>query len=830
MGYPGMGKWSYRHIVMEKKEQINAPMILPFNGIHAHDVRLVGGKNASLGEMFNQLSGKGIHVPDGFALTVHAFWEFIYSNRLKEKLSNLFGGLDLVEYSNLHETGLAARELMSQAVLPENVIHEIRTAYQALCKGYGEEVSVAVRSSATAEDLPTASFAGQHESFLNISGEEELIRAIHRCYVSLYTDRAIKYRQDNGFKQMDVALSVGVQTMVRSDLACSGVAFTIEPESGFQQVMLISGAWGLGENVVQGTVNPDEYYVFKPTFMDGFNGVISKKTGSKQKRMVFATQSDHQPAITVINTDTPEELRERLVLDDSEINLLAQWMLIIERHYGQAMDIEWARDGITGQLYIVQARPETVHAGRNPYTLTEYTLVEKKSAITSGSAIGKKITSGMARLLSSPAEIEKVKKGDIIVTGTTNPDWDPVLKKASAIITNKGGRTSHASIVARELGVAAIVGTGDATEKIADGQLITVSCAEGKTGFVYDGKLEWKETRLDFRKIKMPATRPMMILGDPEKAFSLSFYPNQGIGLMRLEFIINSTIGIHPMALVRFDRLQDPAVKAEIEKRTRGYANKEQFFVDKLAQAVATIACAFYPHEVIVRMSDFKSNEYASLLGGKYFEPGEENPMIGFRGASRYYNERYREGFRLECLAMKRVREEMGLVNVKLMIPFCRTVEEGQLVVKEMAANGLKRGDNGLEIYVMCEVPSNVILAEEFAKVFDGFSIGSNDLTQLTLGIDRDNAIIAGIFNENNPAAMEMIRTVIRKAKASHTRIGLCGQAPSDFPEYAEFLVEEGIDSISFNPDALIRGIENMNKAENRRNNRKNNSKDKAVT
>jgi len=801
---------------MGNNKNENGPIIKWFNEINNSDVPLVGGKNASLGEMYNKLTDKGINIPDGFALTSVAYWEFIYSNNIYNPLAELMASLDRKSYSNLKEISEKARIIIRTANMPQEIENDILESYKRMCEMYGDDTDVAVRSSATAEDLPSASFAGQHESYLNIRGGHMLLSAVKDCISSLFTERAIKYREDNGFKHMQVALSVGVQKMVRSDKGSSGVAFTLEPESGFRDIVLITGVWGLGENIVQGTVNPDEFYVFKPTFRQGKNGIASKKMGAKAKTLVYSNLSDHQMGVTTINTDTLPEKMEIFVLTDADINILAKWSLLIEEHYGRPMDIEWAKDGVTGELFIVQARPETTHNQDKLVIHKEYYLKEKGKILARGNAIGDKITSGIARVISSPLEGDKVKDGDVIVTETTNPDWDPLLKRASAIITNKGGRTSHASIIARELGLVAVVGTGDATQKIKDGQTVTISCAEGETGNVYDGKLLWQEESIDFKNIKMPKTQPLMILGDPDKAFKLSFYPNKGIGLMRLEFIINNAIQVHPMALVKFNELNDNEAKNTIEKLTHHYPDKEKYFIEKLSQAVATIACAFHPNPVIVRMSDFKTNEYANLIGGKQFEPKEENPMIGFRGASRYYDVRYKEGFRLECEAMKVVRNEMGLTNVKLMIPFCRTLEEGKKVVDLMATNGLKRGDNGLEIYMMAEIPSNILLAEEFAKIFDGFSIGSNDLTQLTLGIDRDNATISHLFNEKNDAAKQLISMLIKKAKKANIKVGLCGQAPSDFPEYTQFLVEEGIDSISFNPDALLKGIENINAAEMR--------------
>jgi pyruvate, water dikinase len=783
--------------------------IKKFKDISIADIAAVGGKNSSLGEMFSKLSLKGIQVPNGFATTAFAFEEFLTHNALHSPLYDLMMQLDKKKYSNLKETGAKARQLLLAAELPKNLQLAIVHAYKELCgQNYYE---VAVRSSATAEDLPEASFAGQHESYLNIKGEEALLNAVKKCYASLYTDRAIKYREDNGFEHQKVDLSVGVQKMVRSDKASSGVGFTLEPESGFRDIIHLSGVWGLGENIVQGTVTPDEFFVFKPTLLQGKNAIIQKKLGEKTKTMIYS-EDENNP---VINIATPKEKQEEFVLSDTEIMKIAKWAMIIEGHYKKPMDIEWAKDGFTNEIFIIQARPETVHSQKNPLQVKEYQLINKGESITQGSAIGSKIATGIARILQSPNESNKLQPGEIVVTDLTSPDWDPILKNAAAIITNKGGRTSHASIVARELGVPAIVGCGNATEKIIDGAMITVSCCEGKTGFVYNGKLAYKETALDFSSIKKPeTTEVMLIVGDPDKAFKLTFYPNDGVGLMRIEFIITHAIQIHPMALVKFNELKDAAVKQKIEELTHHYPDKGNYFVDKLSQGVATIAAAFYPKDVIVRMSDFKTNEYANLIGGKDFEPQEENPMIGFRGASRYYNDLYKDGFRLECEAIKKVRGEMGLTNVKVMIPFCRTVEEGQKVIAVMKENGLEQGENNLEVYVMAEIPSNVILAKKFAKIFDGFSIGSNDLTQLTLGIDRDSAIISGLFSEQNEAAMEMMATMIEKAKAAGVKIGLCGQAPSDFPEFAKFLVQQGINSISFNPDALLKGIENIKKAE----------------
>ncbi len=791
---------------------MNANYILPFQDITIRQIPEVGGKNASLGEMYRELSAKNISIPNGFATTAGAYQQFLEHNRLNAPIKQLLSTLDTHTFSNLHEVGQSIRQLILQAQIPSEIAESIRAAYRDLCQQYAAPIQVAVRSSATAEDLPTASFAGQHESYLNIVGEGPLLDACLRCYASLFTDRAIKYRHDHSFDHLKVYLSVGVQKMVRSDLASAGVCFTLDPESGFDQVILITGSWGLGENVVQGAVNPDEFYVFKTTLSEGKQAIISKKIGSKAQRMIYSEANSANP---LINVDTSEDLREQFVLTDPEITRLAQWALLIEQHYGRPMDIEWAKDGETGEISIVQARPETIHAGQQKAVkVKEYTLQEKGRVLTTGKGIGHRITSGIARILQSPQDAHLIQPGEILVTDITNPDWDPILHKVAAIITNKGGRTSHAAIVAREIGAVAVVGTGNATRIIRDGDLITVSCADEQNGIVYEGKLRWEEKELDFGHLRKSHTQAMLILGDPDQAFHLASYPNDGVGLMRLEFIINNSIRIHPMALVKFNELTDQAAKAEIEKLTRHHDNRENYFVEKLSQAVGTIAAAFYPKPVIVRMSDFKTNEYANLLGGKQFEPEEENPMLGFRGASRYYNPRYKEGFGLECQAMKRVRGEMGLTNVKLMIPFCRTLEEGQKVLHIMEEYGLQRGQNGLEVYMMAEIPSNVLLAKEFAELFDGFSIGSNDLTQLTLGIDRDSSIVSELFDENNAAVQQMLTMVIQAAKLAGIKIGLCGQAPSDYPAFAQFLVGQGIDSISFNPDALMKGLENIIAAE----------------
>lgn len=787
--------------------------ILKFEEIDLKDLGKVGGKNASLGEMFQNLNGKGINVPDGFATTSFAYREFLKVNNLEQPITSILSGLDTREFSNLQETGKKIREIILDARLQDELIREIKLSYKTLCDKYKVPVQVAVRSSATAEDLPGASFAGQHESYLNIYGEDQLIHTCLKCYASLFTDRAIKYRHDHGFDHMAVSLSVGIQKMVRSDLASAGVCFTLDPESGFENSILITGSWGLGENVVQGAVNPDEFYVFKPSLRKGKKAITGKKLGSKAQTMVYALENKKDT--TIINTDTPSHKREIYVLSDEEIMQVAKWALTIEEHYKRPMDIEWAKDGETNEIFIVQARPETIYGNKKKsLTITQFSLKEKGKALARGKGIGNKIITGTARILESPAQSHLLQKGEVLITGITNPDWDPVLKKASAIVTNRGGRTSHAAIVARELGALAVVGTGNATETIKDGDEITVVCEDGINGVVYEGKLKFEEKQLDFENLEMPETEAKLILADPDKAYQLASYPNHGVGLLRLEFIINNSIQVHPMALARFDLVTNEETKKQIEKITKIYPDKKTYFTEKLSQAVGTIASAFYPKEVIVRMSDFKTNEYANLLGGKDFEPSEENPMIGWRGASRYYSPSYKDGFALECEAMRIVRDEMGLTNVKIMIPFCRTLEEGEKVLQVMERNGLVRGQNGLEVYMMVEVPSNVILAKEFARIFYGFSIGSNDLTQLTLGLDRDSSTVSEIFNEQNPAVKEMIAMAISYARETGTPIGLCGQAPSDFPEFAEFLIRQGISSISFNPDAFLNGIRHMAAAE----------------
>jgi pyruvate,water dikinase len=789
--------------------------VLNFKDLNNNKVSQVGGKNASLGEMFNQLGSKGIRIPDGFASTAEAYWKFLDDNELRDELTEILENLDSDNLSNLESVGEKIRKKIMNASIPEEIEEELLDAFRDLKDREESVSSVAVRSSATAEDLPDASFAGQHESYMNISNQEELLQSWKKCVASLFTNRAIKYREENDFEHMKVALSVGVQKMVRSDKASAGVSFTLDPESGFRNVILINGAWGLGDNVVQGTVRTDEFYLFKEALRKDKNPILSKRLGTKSKTMVYSDSKSKDDSTTV-NKDTPEEKQKQYVLTDDELITLGKWCLDIEEHYDKPMDIEWAKDGNSGELYIVQARPETVHSSKDEKKkLVKYSLKKNgENPILEGIGIGDKIASGKAKILDSPDEADKIEEGDVLVTEITNPDWDPIMKKASAIITNSGGRTSHAAIVARELGAVAVVGVGNATEELKDGQEVTVSCAKGNEGNIYDGKLEWDEDEVNLEKMGDSKTEVMLILANPGTAFNNAMYPVDGVGLMRLEFVINNSIKAHPMALLNFDKLEDKKVKKEIEELTAQYKNKEDFFIEKLSRAVGTIAAAFYPRDVIVRMSDFKTNEYADLLGGGQFEPEEENPMLGFRGASRYHDDRYRAGFELECKAMQRVREDMGLTNVKLMIPFCRTVEEGKEVLAVMEENGLKRGKNELEIYVMTEIPSNVMQADDFAEIFDGFSIGSNDLTQLTLGIDRDSEIVSELFNEKNKAVKKMVAMAIEKAHEANKKIGLCGQAPSDFPEFAQFLVEQGIDSISFNPDAIAKGIENILEAE----------------
>ncbi|HEY9869678.1 MAG TPA: phosphoenolpyruvate synthase [Candidatus Obscuribacterales bacterium] len=770
------------------------------------DVPLVGGKNASLGELIRSLAWSDVRVPGGFVITADAYSELLKAGKIEEALRDTVSRVDKDNPDQLASCGQTARALIKQAGLPAAVEADLREAYAEMERRYGRHVDVAVRSSATAEDLPEASFAGQQESFLNIRGETALLEACLNCFASLFTDRAISYRIDQGFDHMSVRLSIGVQKMVRSDLAVSGVLFTLDPESGFRDVVLVTASYGLGENLVAGRVDPDEFLVFKPTLATGHRPIIRRKIGAKQFRMVYAGHGTR----TTRNLETLPEDRQRLCLSDDEALLLARWGCLIEQHYSARhgrptpMDVEWAKDGIDGLLYVVQARPETVHALKNVQVLESYRLDEQAEVLLTGRAIGQRIGTGPARLIKSAHELGRFRDGDVLVTDMTDPDWEPIMKRAAAIVTNRGGRTCHAAIVSREIGVPCIVGTGRATETLTDDRDITVNCAGGDVGTVLAGRLAFTRTELRLDEIPKTRTKIMLNLGNPEQAFSLSALPVAGVGLAREEFIIAHEVKVHPLALTRFDSLADPAVAARIGELTRLYERREDYFVDKLAEGIATIAAAFYPREVIVRLSDFKTNEYANLLGGAQFEPREENPMIGFRGASRYYDERYRDGFALECRSISKVRDEMGLTNLKVMIPFCRTVEEGERVIAEMAANGLVRGHEGLEVYVMCELPANVVAADLFAQVFDGFSIGSNDLTQLVLGLDRDSEIIAHLFDERNEAVKRTVAQAIAAAKRAGRKIGICGQAPSDYPDFARFLVEQGIDSMSLNEDAVV--------------------------
>ncbi|HEY9602461.1 MAG TPA: phosphoenolpyruvate synthase [Allocoleopsis sp.] len=784
-------------------------LILWFDEIGIEDISLVGGKNASLGELIQQLQPKGVNVPNGFAITAYAYRYFIEKAGLEPKLRKLFTDLNVDDVSNLQQHGKKARRFILNAHFPPELAAAIGTAYQKLCDRYGEDTEVAVRSSATAEDLPDASFAGQQETYLNVQSLQRVLDYCHRCFASLFTDRAISYRQHNGFDHLDVALSVGVQKMVRSDLASSGVMFTIDTETGFKNAALITAAYGLGENVVQGAVNPDEYLVFKPTLKDGYRPILEKRLGNKRIKMVYDLGSSRLTK----NVWVPEQEQEQFCLTDDEILQLGRWAVQIEDHYSEVrgvytpMDIEWAKDGITNELFIVQARPETVQSQKSSTVLKSYQLKERSEVLVRGRSVGAAIGQGKAHVILDVNKIHLFQPGQVLVTNKTDPDWEPIMKKASAIVTNQGGRTCHAAIIARELGIPAIVGCGDATEVLKTGQEVTISCAEGDEGRVYQGLLPFEIQETPLENLPRTRTQILMNVGNPEQAFGLASIPCDGVGLARLEFIIANHIQAHPMALLHFDQLDDELVKAQITELTKLYDDKPQFFVDKLAHGVGIIAAAFYPKPVIVRMSDFKSNEYANLLGGKQFEPKEENPMLGWRGASRYYDEKYRDAFALECQAIKRVREEMGLTNVIPMIPFCRTPDEGRRVLAEMAKHGLERGVNELQVYVMCELPSNVIQADEFAEVFDGFSIGSNDLTQLTLGLDRDSALVAQVFDERNKGVTRMVRMAIAEAKEKGRKIGICGQAPSDYPEFAKFLVEQGIDSISLNPDSVLKTI-----------------------
>jgi pyruvate, water dikinase len=784
-------------------------LVLWLDEVGMENIAQVGGKNASLGEMIQNLSGQGIQVPMGFATTAYAYRSFIQDAGLEDRLRALFLDLDVEDMANLHYHGLQARAMVLSTPLPPKLQAAIVGAYRELSRLYGHDTDVAVRSSATAEDLPDASFAGQQETFLNVCGEQDLIVAARRCFASLFTDRAISYRQTKGFDHFSVALSIGIQKMVRSDLATSGVMFTLDPESGFRNAVLISAAYGLGENVVQGTVNPDEYVVFKPTLQSGFSPIINRRLGTKAQRLIY----DLDTGDGLRNVPVALDEQQRFALSDADILQLANWGCLVEKHYSDLhgvdtpMDIEWAKDGLTGQLFVVQARPETVEAHKSKNQLRNYLLQERGEILLTGQSIGSAIGQGKVHILKSAADLEQFQAGEVLVTERTDPDWEPIMKKASAIVTNQGGRTCHAAIIARELGIPAIVGCENATEVLKTGQPVTVSCSEGEEGTIYKGLLPFKVEELQLESIPQTRTQILLNIGNPSEAFHLAALPSDGVGLARMEFIIANQIQIHPLALVHFERLPDGRARKTIGAMTQHYPNKTDYFVEKLSQGVGTIAAAFYPRPVIIRLSDFKSNEYSSLLGGEYFEPKEENPMIGWRGASRYYDPRYQEGFALECAALKKVREEMGLTNLILMVPFCRTPAEGKRVLEEMASHGLVRGENGLQVYVMCELPSNVILADRFAEIFDGFSIGSNDLTQLTLGVDRDSAAVAMLFDERDEAVQRMLAHAIQTAKAKGRKIGICGQAPSDYPEVAAFLVDQGIDSISLNPDVLLKTL-----------------------
>jgi pyruvate,water dikinase len=801
-----------------------------------NDIPRVGGKNASLGEMIRELEDKKVSVPGGFCTTAVAYKHYIKTTGLEAKLRAILSGLDIKNVKSLSIAGRKARELVRSTPFPQDLYEEIEAKYIEMCKRYGNGelstdksgvvegyIECAVRSSATAEDLPDASFAGQQETYLNVHGVKGILEATLNCFASLFTDRAISYRTIKGFDHFDVSLTVGFQKMVRSDLACAGVIFTIDTESGFQDSVLITGSYGLGENVVQGTVNPDEYIVFKPTLNTGYNPLLHKALGSKEVKMIYDTSG----AKLTKNIPTPLSDRGKYCLSEQECLKLARWACIIEDHYSKVhekhcpMDIEWAKDGINGELYIVQARPETVQSNKTSAVLKSYSLDNKSTdrnllkTVITGKSVGEMIGSGKACIVKNVNDIGLFRAGDVLITERTDPDWEPIMKQASAIVTNQGGRTCHAAIIARELGIPAIVGCGNATELIRDGDLLTVSCAEGDVGFIYSGKLEFHVTETELNCIPETKTKIMMNVANPSDAFRLSFIPNKGVGLCRLEFIIANQIKTHPLALLNFDTLSDRDAKKKIMELTGDlYLNKKDYFVDKLSSGIAMLAAAFYPNDVIVRMSDLKSNEYANLIGGAEFEPKEENPMIGWRGASRYYDPKYRAAFDLECQAILKVRNDMGLVNVIPMIPFCRTPEEGRKVLDVMASNNLVQGMNGLQIYVMCEIPSNVILADRFCDVFDGFSIGSNDLTQLTLGIDRDSALVAHIFDERNDAIKLVVSQMIQAAKLRGKKIGICGQAPSDYPDFAKFLVKEGIDSISLNPDSVIKTIVDISQLE----------------
>ncbi|MFH1589433.1 MAG: phosphoenolpyruvate synthase [archaeon] len=781
--------------------------VLWFDQTGIEDVGLVGGKNASLGEMYKHLTSKGVKVPNGFSITAYAYHYLLDKAGIRDAIRGVLSDLDTSNMHNLQERGSKVRHIIRTAEFPQELRDTIVIAYGNLCKQYGENIDVAVRSSATAEDLPDASFAGQQETYLNIRGEEQLIDACKKCFASLFTNRAISYRVDKNFDHFSIGLSIGVQKMVRSDKACSGVMFSIDTESGFENAVFITASYGLGENIVQGAVNPDEYYVFKPTLKEGYRSIISKSIGEKSIKMIYDLGGNNTTKNVLVDSSD----RHRLVLSDDEVLQLARWACVVEDHYSEKagrfkpMDMEWAKDGVTGELFIVQARPETVHSQQDKNVIKKYSMKEKGKIIIQGHSVGEKIGAGKARVIKDVHNIENFEKGEVLVTEMTDPDWEPIMKIASAIVTNRGGRTCHAAIISRELGIPCVVGTADGTKKIQTGEEITVDCSQGSDGFVYKGFPEFEVTETSLDSIPKTKTKIMMNLAAPDQAFEQSFIPNQGVGLAREEFIINSHIKIHPLALLRFDELHDESVKKQILEITQGYEDKAQFFIDKLAEGIAMIASAFYPKKVIVRLSDFKSNEYANLIGGNQFEPKEDNPMIGWRGASRYYDPNFKEAFGLECKAFLKVRNEMGLTNVEVMIPFPRTVEETQKVLDTMAEFGLRRRENYLRVIGMCEIPANIILAEEFLELVDGFSIGTNDLTQLTLGVDRDSELVAHVYDERNPAVKKLVEQVIRVCNAKGKYIGICGQAPSDYLEFAEFVVECGIQTMSLNPDTVIK-------------------------
>jgi pyruvate, water dikinase len=778
-----------------------------FKDISLTDIPQVGGKNASLGEMYKHLAPKGINLPNGFATTSESYYYLLDSAGIRTQIEAVLHGLDATNMKQLAKCGSKIRAIIMKAKLPKDFEDEIKQGYKELSKVCGrEELVLAVRSSATAEDLPNASFAGQQATFLNIQGEKNVLHAARECIASLFTDRAIAYRIENGFDHMKVALSVGLQQMVAVRSKAAGVMFTIDTESGFRNAVLVSSIYGIGENIVQGHVSPDEFTVFKPTM-----AILKRKVGAKKLKMIPVRGSKTK------NIAVPKEDQERFSITDDQVKTLASWGMDIEKHYGRPMDIEWALDEDDNKLYIVQARGETVESRKDLNVIEEHKLVESGPLIATGTSVGDKIGVGKACKVMSVKDINQFKPGDVLVTEMTDPDWVPIMKVASAIVTNKGGRTCHAAIVSRELGIPCVVGTGNATHKIADKAPVTVSCAEGDEGHVYAGELKYVVNRTNVKNLARPKTKIMMNIGSPDYAFQYSMIPNDGVGLAREEFIIDSHIKIHPLALLHFDQVKDEQARKQINELTKGYANKAEYFIDKLAEGVGIIGAAFYPKDVIIRFSDFKTNEYANLIGGKQFEPAENNPMIGWRGASRYYSEAYREAFELECMALKRVRNDMGITNVKAMIPFCRDLTEARKVLDIMKNVGLKQGENGFEVYVMVEIPSNVILAEQFADLFDGFSIGSNDLTQLTLGVDRDNHTVAHVYDENNEAVKELIRQVIRVARRKHVKIGLCGQAPSDYPKFARFLVDEGIDSISLAPDTIVKTTIDIAKTELKR-------------